>query len=103
MIYDYSELAKVLVRAHCRASNGKGSERHGDEKPFNDQWILRGQRSFGLGGIQFQIGKKNEEINNLLETEAKVNELLDIIVYAAAGIIYLEEKSGNGKTTMPSV
>jgi len=97
----YVKLLKVLSKAFRRASLGKGSQRHGDNKEFTDQWIMRGLRSFGLGSIQFQIGKKNEEINNLKETEAKVNELLDIIVYAAAGVIYLEEKTGNGKATMP--
>jgi len=99
----YNSLFDVLLRACYRASGGKGAERHGNDKKFIEQWILRGLRLFGIGGMQFQIGKKLEEINNLRETEAKVNELLDIIVYAAAGIIYLEEKSGNGKTTMPSV
>lgn len=87
----YVKLIKVLSEALRRASLGKGSQRHGDDKPFTDQWILRGLRLFGIGGMQFQIGKKLEEINNLKETEAKVNELLDIIVYAAAGVIYLED------------
>ena len=93
----YSSLNNVLVKAFLRASSGKGWERHGDKKKFTDQWILRGLRLFGIGGIQFQIGKKNEEINNLRETEDKVNELLDIMVYAAAGVIYLNELENDKK------
>jgi hypothetical protein len=57
---------------------------------------MRGLRRFGLGGVQFQIGKKNEEICNLPDKKDKVNELLDIIVYAAAGVIFLEESDEAG-------
>lgn len=89
----YESLMFVLFDAFKRASDGKGSQRHGDGRPFEEQWILRGLRVFGLGGAQFQIGKKNEEICNLTEDKDKVNELLDIIVYAAAGVVYLREEA----------
>lgn len=97
---NYGPLLDVLREAFDRASRGKGLKRHGDGKPFTEQWILRGLRVFGLGGVQFQIGKKNEEVCNLPEIKDKVNELLDIIVYAAAGVIYLKEKAENEKGSM---
>ena len=88
----YEKLANVLADAFARATRGKGKERHvsGGEF-FEEQYILRGARQFGLGGLQFQVGKKLEEVDNLQSTEAKINEFLDIIVYSAAAVILLEE------------
>ena len=88
----YRSLIAVLDEALKRATEGKGAERHvrGDE-PFERHWILEGARSFGLGGLQFQIGKKNLEICNLKDTQDKINELLDIVVYASAAVILLRE------------
>jgi hypothetical protein len=88
----YEDLHEVFMEAMYRCSCGKGKERHvtGDE-PFDEQYILRGVRRFGFGGIHFQIGKKNEEIENLVEYEEKINEFLDIMVYSAAAVIRIKE------------
>lgn len=96
----YDDLFQILMKAYERASVGKGHQRHSGGEPFNRQWILRGSRRFGVGSLSYQIGKKNEEIERLETTEAKVKELLDIMVYAAAEIILLrelEEKKGEMK------
>lgn len=92
LVPGYDELLKVLLEAYKRASVGKGHERHSRGEPFTNQWILRGSRMFGAGSLNYQIGKKNEEMIRMEEPERKINELLDIIVYAAAEIILLKEK-----------
>lgn len=84
MLYD------VLMMAGNRASEGKGRIRHSHGEPFTEQYICRAPKIFGLGALLYQIGKKNEEIMNLDITEDRINELLDIIVYAAAGVILLK-------------
>jgi hypothetical protein len=88
----YEKLYDVFMDAMYRASCGKGKERHvsGDE-PFEEQFILRGARTFGIAALRFQIAKKNEEVGNIIDYQAKINEFLDIAVYAAAAIIRLRE------------
>jgi|GEM_PF-1869322 hypothetical protein len=88
----YEKLREVFMDAMYRASCGKGKERHvtGDE-PFEEQFILRGARTFGIAALRFQIAKKNEEVGNLVDHQAKINEFLDITVYAAAAVIRLRE------------
>lgn len=88
---DYAPLQAVLDRAFQRASAGKGKERHANGKDFKDQYIILGGKMFGIGGHLYQIGKKIEECQRM-QPEAAVKELLDVIVYAAAAIILLEEK-----------
>jgi len=91
-IPEYEDLLSVLLEAYERASIGKGHQRHSGGEPFRNQWILRGSRMFGSGSLNYQIGKKNEEMMRLETTDAKVKELLDIMVYAAAEIILLREQ-----------
>ena len=89
----YKILNDVLYEALERAAYGKGKQRHalGNEK-FEDQQIFRATRFYGLGGLYFQAEKKLRESYNLTG-EAKVKELLDVVVYVAAAIIYSREKS----------
>jgi hypothetical protein len=87
---DYYSLDGALQMAYDRATVGKGKERHAHGQPFGEQYICRAPKLFGLGALLYQIGKKNEEIMGLDTDERKINELLDIIVYAAAGVILLQ-------------
>ena len=87
----YESLAEVLKMAYERASVGKGAQHHSRGESFEQQWICRGIRLFGLEGALFQIGKKNEQIMKMDSTEKKINELLDIINYSAAGVLVLLE------------
>jgi len=91
----YAVLKRVLDQAFERASKGKGAEHHSFGEQFENQFILRGARRFGLGALQFQIAKKNEQICKIQDqnTQAKINEFLDIINYAAAAVILLEERA----------
>lgn len=86
----YHSLQRVLNLAFKRASKGKGKERHGEETPFDKQPILEIQRSEGAGFVTGQILKKTKELKKL-EGGARLREILDIIVYAAANYIYEEE------------
>ena len=87
----YASLGGVLDEAFERACNGKGAQRHcrGNE-PFEEQYILRGARSYGIGGLYFQLGKKLEE-SFAMSGEAREKELIDIINYAAAAVIRSRE------------
>lgn len=84
----YGSLWGVFRLAYLRASKGKGHERHDKGEDFTQQWILRGLRAFGIGGALFQIGKKAEELVRFEDRQMRINELLDIVNYAAAAAIY---------------
>ena len=88
---NYKSLVDVFIRAYERAAVGKGHAHHSHGEKFEDQCICRGARVFGLGGVLFQIGKKNEQITKMETNDQKIKELLDIINYAAAGVIVLDE------------
>ena len=88
----YLKLQEILDKAYSRAAYGKGKERHARSLPFEQQYICKGMRVFGAGGGLFQIGKKAEECM-VLSKPAAMNELLDIMVYAAAAYIILEEEN----------
>lgn len=88
---DYSSLVGVLERAREQASDGKGSERHADEQPFEQQpifWIEEHFHSFQLG----QAVKKIHE-SQRLPSDRAIRELLGAINYLAAKIISLEKLS----------
>ena len=86
----YRNLHSTLEKAFDRAAFGKGAERHArGNEAFEDQYIIRGAISFGIGGLYFQMGKKLEESINL-PGDKRINELLDIMIYAAAAIMVTE-------------
>jgi phage terminase large subunit GpA-like protein len=87
----YDELKEVLDMAFKRASEGKGKERHANDKPFIEQDIITEQEFLGQYPVIFQIRKKAKETLRLKSNEAKINEYLDIIVYAAAAVIVLQD------------
>lgn len=82
-------LKSVLKSAIKRAAYGKGQRHALPGEPFEHQRICRSAFRFGIGGNLQQIVKKAEEIPALRKNETKIDELLDIIVYAAATIIVL--------------
>lgn len=96
----YKKLVEIYRMAYDRAATGKGHERHSQGESYDEQWILRGTRTFGIGGPQFQIGKKNEEIAKKLQSNptpvdkrAMAAEFLDIINYSAAAVLALLEQT----------
>ena len=88
----YQSLINVLDQAYNRASAGKGRERHATSEPFYEQSIVtEGKHFFIVGNLQ-QIRKKAVECLRL-DMNAARNELLDIIVYAAASVIIIDKRS----------
>jgi hypothetical protein len=89
---DYLALELVLRDAYLQACKGKGKDRHADNNAFQDQPICTELKSLKTiaGNVQ-QIRKKALESMRLLD-EAAIKEHLDIIVYAAANVIYLKDR-----------
>lgn len=97
---DYGEHYKILLDvlhdAYDRAAIGKGKERHANDKPFLQQPIITEGILLGITPLIYQIRKKALESLGLTG-EAKINELLDVMVYAAAAVIVLR---GNQQETL---
>ena len=83
----YTGLKGILHDAFLRAAVGKGSDRHGNDKDFEEQPILRIQEMVGRGFVLGQIIKKASE-SAKMEGKAFDDEMLDVIVYAAGAILY---------------
>lgn len=89
----YETLASVLHRAYAQAAEGKGKERHADDKPFDRQPMQLIADRRGIGFILGQADKKSEEAQGMLERDERdraIHELLGAIVYLAGSIIYIE-------------
>lgn len=89
----YESLADVLQRAFDQAANGKGKERHANDKPFDQQPMQRLCEAYGVGFALGQASKKAEESQGMTQGAA-VRELLGAIVYLAGAVIYLERQVG---------
>lgn len=89
VLNQYEALEEVLDQAWARAAIGKGADRHGDLRDFEQQDAVQEARVFGIGPHMYQIRKKAKEVTRLGNEGAK-NELLDIIVYAAAAYLAIE-------------
>ena len=89
LVTGYEKLADVLDRAFEQASRGKGWERHGGHKPFDEQPMQMIQDLVGEGFALGQAIKKIQE-SQRMETDAAVRELLGAIVYIAGAIIHRE-------------
>lgn len=88
---NYALLDDVLQRAYDQAAVGKGSERHGNGKAFEEQPMQDLCRLYGTGFALGQAAKKMQEAQRM-DTAAAVRELLGAIVYAAGTIIYMESQ-----------
>ena len=86
--YKKDPLKAILNAAYAQAMLGKGAERHGDHKPFDEQIWTTITKACGLGFPVGQAMKKNEEATRMPK-EAAVKELLGGINYLAMAIITL--------------
>lgn len=98
----HEELRRILNLAFEQSATGKGQERHGNNKPFEEQPILTipAMPGIGLGGLLYQIVKKTNEAGGMVAREdnpAAKRELLGVIVYAAAAYLFVEHIPGNGE------
>lgn len=87
----YEQLTNVLARAFNQAAEGKGAERHADEKPFHEQLMQRLCELYGVGFALGQAAKKSQEAMRLPHERA-VAELLGAINYLAGAVIFLERQ-----------
>lgn len=110
----YEGLERVLSLAFDQAARGKGADRHAAGRGFEDQPIITipVSKSFlvGLGGLSYQVEKKNGEADRMCEKAdeharlssddslaadtlfAARKEMLGVIVYAAAKILHIERE-----------
>ena len=86
----YKQLYETLLSAMNRAATGKGKERHATDAPFPQQPICTELRQIGVEPAIFQIRKKAMEALRM-DCRGAANELLDVIVYAAAAVIIVKE------------
>jgi hypothetical protein len=91
----FGPLRHQLVRAYKFAAEGKGQERHGAGRSWNDQPIITLSRTHGPGFPMGQAAKKIEEATRL-DAKAAVRELLGAIGYLAAAVQVIEEEELDG-------
>lgn len=90
----YEALMLELAHGLNRAQLSKGKERHANSEPFERQQIVAFARVVGVGAPTYQILKKTCEAVRLMEMGRHgdaVNELHDVMVYAAAAAIVVRE------------
>jgi len=90
----YSSLIRVLFAAYRQASQGKGKERHADDKPFDEQPMAKINQAVGIGFSLGQAIKKSEE-SIRLPYPRNVDELLGAIVYLCGAVIEIERRAKN--------
>ena len=79
-----------LMRAYKMVAEGKGQQRHGAGRAWNDQPIITISRSVGVGFPLGQALKKIEESTRMAD-EPAVQELLGAIGYICAAVQVIEE------------
>lgn len=95
VIDGYHGLFDVLADALDQAQLGKGAERHGQDKPFEEQPMQKLIELHGRGFAYGQAGKKAQESERLAYGAAR-RELLGAIVYLAGAVINLDKENRNG-------
>lgn len=92
---DYGPLAGVYELALFQAANGKGKDRHADNKPFENQIIMTIQDQVGSGFTLGQCIKKMTESKRLATMENGKKrasaELLGAMNYLAAAYLHLQK------------
>jgi|GEM_PF-1371807 len=85
----YESLERVLVRAYEQAAIGKGSVRHAQNTPFNEQPM---QKIIDLHGVGFATGQATKKLqeSRRLSRDAAIAEMLGAIVYISGAIIAIE-------------
>jgi hypothetical protein len=86
----YAPLRRALDLALEQAAEGKGKERHANDKPFDQQPMMEIGRMVGHGFCLGQAIKKAQE-SSRMEPDAAKRELLGAINYLAGAYLLLEE------------
>lgn len=90
----YAPLRRVLDAAYDQAANGKGKERHANNKAFTEQPIMEIARMVGPGYQLGQAMKKSQEAGGMIQRgqpDRARAELLGAINYLAACVLLIEE------------
>ena len=90
----YEDVAEVLAAALAQTAEGKGRERHANDKPFADQPMSQITAMVGVGFPLGQVMKKAQEAGGMAqrgENAAAQAELLGVIVYAVGAYLALNE------------
>lgn len=90
----YAPLREILDEAYAQAADGKGKERHANDKPFLEQPLFKITDSVGIGFPMGQAMKKIEEAKGMVDRGqpvAAINEMLGAIVYLCATILHLKK------------
>ena len=95
VVNGYHGLWCVLFDALDQAQRGKGAERHGQDKAFEEQPMQKLIELHGRGFAYGQAGKKAQESERLAYDAAR-RELLGAIVYLAGAVINLDKENRNG-------
>lgn len=91
---DYSGLYSVLMDALDQACNGKGKERHANDKPFEEQPMQTHCDALGSPqGMAYQVMKKTAEAMGMADPAHQIRELLGAINYAAGMIIWINRNN----------
>lgn len=104
---DYQKLKVVLDAAYAQSAEGKGAKIHANGKDFERQPILEISRMVGPGFTLGQAMKKAQESAGRIargEYDEAAQELLGVIVYAAAAVVLVGElqKAARGKPVDPA-
>lgn len=86
----FGPLRHQLMRAYLMVAEGKGQQRHGAGRSWNDQPIITISRTVGSGFAIGQAMKKLEESTRMTDDAAK-HELLGAIGYICAAVQIIEE------------
>ena len=90
----YAALRRVLDAAYEQAANGKGKERHANDKPFTAQPIMEIARMVGPGYQLGQAMKKSAESFGMIQRgqpDRARAEMLGAINYLAACVLLIED------------
>lgn len=90
----YIGLQQALHAAYSQAAEGKGKERHANNKDFDRQPIMEIGRMVGAGYPLGQAMKKAQEAGGMLRRDEPLRaqaELLGAINYLAAAWLLIEE------------
>lgn len=87
---DFTPYRATLLRAYNMVASGKGQERHGAGRAWNDQPIMTLGRTHGVGFPLGQAAKKIEE-STRMDDEPAVREILGAIGYLCAAVQLIEE------------
>ena len=92
----YDRLASVLLSAFNQAAHGKGSQRHAQGQPFDEQPMQTLIQLYGVGFALGQAAKKAQE-SQRMNPDAAIAELLGAINYLAGAVIHIQDTTKTKK------